>query len=165
MAEPGDRIEITPQGTRGARTMWGSFLPRLFKPLLDMQISRYRKATEPVAPKMFDFPLVLLTTVGARTGREFTHPLGGFEHEDGTWLVVGSKSGASTHPAWFINLAKNPDNVWLEVGNRKLKVQPSLLKGKERAAALARIAAISPRYAEYQNKTDREIPIVCLRAT
>jgi deazaflavin-dependent oxidoreductase (nitroreductase family) len=126
MAEPGDRIEITPRGTRGARTMWGSFLPRLFKPLLDMQIS---------------------------------------EQEDGTWLVVGSKSGASTHPAWFINLAKNPDNVWLEVGNRKLKVLPSLLKGKERAAALARIAAISPRYAEYQNKTDREIPIVCLRAS
>lgn len=165
MAEPNGKLEIPPRGTRGARTIWGSFLPRLFQPLLDRQISRYRKATEPVAPKFLDFPLVLLTTVGARTGREFTHPLGGFEQEDGTWLVVASKSGASTHPAWFINLSKSPDNVWLEVGNRKLKVRPTLLNGKEREAALARVAAISPRYAEYQSKTDREIPIVSLRAS
>src|SRR5438105_14419068 len=97
MAEPGDRIEITPRGTRGARTMWGSFLPRLFKPLLDMQISRYRKATEPVAPKMFDFPLVLLTTVGAPTGREFTHPLGPLAHAHATRPGVPPNTAAYTH--------------------------------------------------------------------
>ena len=161
MSEP---LEIPPSGTRGARTIWASFPQNLFKPFLNMQISRYRRATEPVAPKFLDFPLVLLTTVGARTGREFTHPLGGFEQEDGTWLVVASNSGASTHPGWFFNLCKGPDSVWLEVANRKLKVRPTLLKGKEREAALARVAAISPRYAEYQRKTDREIPIVSLRA-
>jgi len=136
-------------------------LIRLFEP---RQISRYRKEAGPAAPKFLDFPLVLLTTVGARTGRQVTHPLGGFEQEDGSWLVVASKSGASTHPHWFINLAKHPDNVWLEVGNRKLKVRPALLKGAEREAALARIAAIAPRYAEYQRKTDRQIPIVRLTA-
>lgn len=165
MAEPNGKIEISPRGTRGALTLWGSFWMRLFKPLLDRQVSQYRETGGRSAPKFLDFPLVLLTTVGARSGKEFTHPLGGFEQEDGTWLVVASKSGASTHPAWFINLAKNPENVWLEVGNRKLRVRPSLLKGKEREAALARIAAVSPRYGKYQNKTDREIPIVCLKAS
>lgn len=135
-------------------------LIRLFEP---RQISRYRKEAGAAAPKFMDFPLVLLTTVGARTGREVTHPLGGFEQEDGSWLVVASNSGASTYPRWFINLAKHPDNVWLEVGNRKLKVRPALLKGAEREAALTRIAAISPRYAEYQKKTDRQIPIVSLK--
>jgi deazaflavin-dependent oxidoreductase (nitroreductase family) len=130
-----------------------------------MQVSRYRRAAEPVAPKFLDFPLVLLTTVGARTGREFTHPVGGFEQPDSSWLVVASKSGASTHPGWFINLCNSPDNVWLEVGNRRMKVQPSLLKGQEREAALAKIASTSPRYAEYQSKTDREIPIVRLIAS
>ena len=157
------QLEIPPDGTRGARTVWGSSLMRLFKPLLHMQVSRYRRKAGPTPPKMLDFPLVLLTTKGARSGQEHTHPLGGFEQQDGTWLVVASKSGAPTHPRWFINLAKLPDDVWLEVGNRKLKVIPTLLKGQEREQALARVAAISPRYGEYQKKTDREIPIIRLR--
>ncbi|HKW69370.1 MAG TPA: nitroreductase/quinone reductase family protein, partial [Candidatus Dormibacteraeota bacterium] len=114
-------------------------------------------------PSYLDFPLVLLTTKGARSGKLHTHPVGGFEQGDGTWLVVASKSGASTHPSWFINLAKHPDEVWLEVGNRKLKVVPALLEGKDREEALARIAAISPRYGEYQQKTDRKIPIIRLQ--
>ena len=144
--------------------MWGGPLMRLFKPLIDRQISSYRR-TGDSRPKYLDFPLVLLTTKGARTGREITHPVGGFEQQDGTWLVVASKSGAPTHPRWFINLAKHPDDVWLEIGFRKLKVVPTLLKGKEREEGLARIAAISPRYGEYQKKTDREIPIVRLKAS
>ena len=76
--------------------------------------------------------------------------------------MVASKGGAPTHPAWFINLAKSPDKIWLEIGNRKLRVVADSLKGKEREEALARIAAIAPRYAGYQKKTDREIPIIRL---
>lgn len=113
---------------------------------------------------MMGFPIVLLTTAGARTGQERTSVLGGFADGDDAWIVVASKSGSATHPHWFINLAKNPDKVWLEVGNRKLKVTPLLLKGGEREEALARIAAIAPRYGEYPKKTDREIPVVRLRA-
>lgn len=75
---------------------------------------------------------------------------------------MASKGGAPTHPAWFINLANNPDQVWLEVGNRKFKAQVESLRGPEREAALAKIAAISPRYGEYQRKTDREIPVIRL---
>jgi hypothetical protein len=59
-------------------------------------------------------------------------------------------------------LAKNPDEMWLEVGNRKLKAAAELLKGKKREDALARIAATAPRYGEYQKKTDREIPVIRL---
>jgi len=109
-------------------------------------------------------PTVLLTTVGARTGNERTQVIAGFQDGDDAWIVVASKSGASTHPHWFINLAKKPDQVWLEVGNRKLKVQPTLLKGAEREAAFAKVVATSPRYAGYRKKTDREIPIVRLKA-
>lgn len=136
---------------------------RLFRPLAGMEVSRYRKKAGPTPPKRLDFPLVLLTTKGARTDKEFTNPVAGFEQEDGTWLVVASKSGAATHPAWLYNLAKHPDDVWLEIGYRRLKVEPTLLKGKERHDALATIAAISPRYGAYQTKTDREIPIVRLK--
>jgi deazaflavin-dependent oxidoreductase (nitroreductase family) len=137
---------------------------RLFKPLLEMQVSRYRKATSPTPPVMMGFPTVLLTTVGARTGHEHTHVLGGFADGADAWIVVASKGGAATHPHWFINLAKSPDDVWLEVGNRKIKVRPTLLKGHGREVALAKIAAIAPRYGGYQKKTDREIPIIRLEA-
>ena len=137
---------------------------RLFKPLMDGQVARYRKTAGPTPPLMMGFPTVLLTTVGARTGNEHTHVLGGFAESDDAWVVVASKSGASTHPHWFINLAKNPDSVWLEVGNRRVKVLPTLLKGPERDAALAKIAAIAPRYGGYQKKTDRHIPVIRLQA-
>jgi deazaflavin-dependent oxidoreductase (nitroreductase family) len=127
-------------------------------------VSRYRKNAGPTPPVMMGFPTVLLTTVGARTGREHTHVLGGFQDGEDAWLVVASKGGAPTHPHWFLNMAKSPDQVWLEVGNRKLQVRATLLKGKEREDALAKIAAIAPRYGEYQKKTDREIPILRLTA-
>jgi deazaflavin-dependent oxidoreductase (nitroreductase family) len=89
-------------------------------------------------------------------------PLGGFPDGDDTWLVVASKSGSPSHPAWFINLAKHPDQVWLEVGNRKLRVAVESLTGAERERALARVAAVAPRYGQYQQKTDREIPVLRL---
>ncbi len=86
--------------------------------------------------------------------------VGGFPDGQDEWLVVGSKNGARTHPAWFHNMTKNPDDIWLEVGSRKLKVEGQSLTGQARIDALNRIAAIAPRYRKYQKKTDREIPIV-----
>lgn len=61
-----------------------------------------------------------------------------------------------------INIAKNPDKIWIEVGNRKLRVTAESLRGEGRLDALARVAAVAPRYGEYQRKTDREIPVIRL---
>ena len=155
-------IEIPPRGTRGTKMPFEGALMKIAKPFADMQVSRYRRAKDATAPMMMGFPTVLLTTIGARSGSERTHVLGGFADGDEAWLVMASKGGAPTHPAWFINLAKSPDKIWLEVGNRRLKVVAKLLKGKEREDALARIAAVAPRYGAYQKKTDREIPIIRL---
>jgi len=58
------------------------------------------------------------------------------------WLVVGSQGGAAAHPAWFRNMVQHPDDIWLEVGSRKVKVRGDSLTGREREDALARIAAI-----------------------
>ncbi len=103
-----------------------------------------------------------LSTETLHGGSERTHVLGGFPDGEEAWLVMASNGGAPTHPAWFINLAKSPDKIWLEIGNRKLRVVGNLLKGKEREDALARIATVAPRYGGYQKKTDREIPIIRL---
>ena len=108
------------------------------------------------------FPVVLLTTRGAKTGLTRTTPVGGFPDGENSWLVVASRAGAAGHPAWFLNMAMNPDDIWLEVGTERFKVRGESLEGPERTEALARIATISPRYGTYQQKTDREIPIVRL---
>jgi deazaflavin-dependent oxidoreductase (nitroreductase family) len=157
-----EQLEIPPRGTRGRRITDIFF--RLLAPLSSSQISRYRKSASAEPPKMGKVPLVLLTTVGAKTGRERTSVLGGFEEPDGSWVIVGSKGGSATHPAWFINLAKNPDKVWLEVGSRKFHVRPELLKGELYEAAYRRVVEDSPQYAGYRKVTDREIPLVRLKA-
>jgi len=159
------RIEIPLRGTRGSSNPAGSqLLAKLFKPLIDMQVSRMRKNAGPGQPKLMGFPVLLLTTIGARTGQERTHVLGGFPDGDGSWLIVASKGGAATHPAWFINLAKNPDQVWIEVGDRRLKVAVECLQGEARERAYAKVVAAAPSYRDYPKKTDREIAVLRLTA-
>lgn len=161
MTERNDSLAIPPRGTRGAWSPPG-FLMKVAQPLMNMQISNYRKKAGSTAPLMMGFPTVLLTTIGAKTGHERTHVLGGFADGDDAWLIIASKGGTATHPAWFINLAKQPDKVWLEVGNRKLQVRPQELQGAAREAAYAKVVAIAPQYGKYPKNTDREIPVIRL---
>lgn len=108
------------------------------------------------------FPVVLLTTTGAKSGLPHTVVLGGFSDGEDAWLVVASNGGAATNPAWFMNMVKNSDQIWLEVGQRKLRVRGESLEGAARENALRRIAGISARYGKYPQKTDRQIPVVRL---
>jgi deazaflavin-dependent oxidoreductase (nitroreductase family) len=109
--------------------------------------------------------LLLLTTIGARTGEVRRTVLGWFPDGDESWLVVASNAGAATHPAWYFNLARHPDRAWIDLDGRTRRVWPQSLRGAEREAAWQRIVARSPGYGTYQEKTDRQIPIVRLRAT
>jgi deazaflavin-dependent oxidoreductase (nitroreductase family) len=106
-----------------------------------------------------------LNTVGARSGQPRRSTLGYFAESDTAWVIIGSAGGAARHPAWVYNIARHPDQVWVELGNRsgQTKVQPELLKGEERAALWRRIIQAAPNYTAYEIKTDREIPLVRLR--
>jgi deazaflavin-dependent oxidoreductase (nitroreductase family) len=106
--------------------------------------------------------LLSLTTIGAKSGQERRSTVACFPDADGAWLIVGSAGGAATHPAWFYNLAANPDKVWAQVGAQRTKVQPETLAATERDAAWQRIIAQAPSFASYTTKTDRQIPIVRL---
>jgi deazaflavin-dependent oxidoreductase (nitroreductase family) len=156
-------IKATPDGTYGTGGTGPKWLVRLLEPLAKRGIASYRKSggTNRMAT-MMGFPVVLVTTKGAKSGVQRTSSLGGFADGDDSWLVVASNSGSARHPAWFRNMVQHPDEVWLEVGSRKMKVNGESLAGREREEALARIAGISARYGGYQKKTDREIPIVRL---
>jgi len=151
-----DQIEIPPRGTRGRRIT--DFFFRLLKPLSASQISRYRKRATAEPPKMGKVPLVLLTTVGARTGRERTSVLGGFEEPDGSWLVVGSKGGSDSNPDWVHNLRANP-RAHVDLGTDAFEVTARELPLPERDAAYPKIVARRAAFGEYEAKTSRVIPL------
>jgi len=134
----------------------------LFKLFTRRTVASYRKSGADRINKRMGFPVVLLTTRGAKSGNERTVPIGGFPGGTDRWLVVASLNGAARHPAWYLNMAMHPDDLWLEVDKERFRVRPELLEGPEREEALARIASASARYGTYQQKTDREIPIVRL---
>jgi deazaflavin-dependent oxidoreductase (nitroreductase family) len=156
--EQTSRIHVPPKGTRGARVM--DFVFKLMRPFAGREVARYQKAKGP-EPRMFmGFPVLVLTTVGAKSGKERSTVLGGFPDGDDAWLIVASKGGSPTHPGWFHNIAANPDKVWVQVGNRKFKAHCESLTGKEREDAYARVAGVASVYGGYPKKTDREIPVL-----
>jgi deazaflavin-dependent oxidoreductase (nitroreductase family) len=123
----------------------------------------FRRRGEQRVSKSAGFPVVLLIDARSEDGAHTrTAPVGGFPDGENSWLVAATLGGAARRPAWFLNMAKHPDDIWLEVGTERFKVRGDSLEGPERAEALARIAAIASRYGKYQEKTDREIPIVRL---
>jgi len=164
MNEKTATIRIPPKGSKGSTMPGGKILMRLAKPLIDRQTAKYKNVKTAEQAKFMGFPAVVLTTVGAKTGKEHSHVLGGFPDGKDAWLVIASAGGAPSHPAWFFNLAKNPDQVWLHVGNRKLKVNVESLQGEEREKAYDRVSAVAKNYAAYPKKTDREIPVLRLTA-
>src|ERR1700681_2939815 len=156
-------IKTTPNGTYGTKMPGGKIWQKLFEPMAKRGIAAYRRTggTNRMS-KMMGFPVVLLTTKGARSGQERTVSIAGFPEGDDAWLVLASAGGAYRHPAWFNNMVKHPDDLWLEVGSRKMKVTGESLTGTEREEALRRIAGVAAQYGKYPTKTDREIPIVRL---
>jgi deazaflavin-dependent oxidoreductase (nitroreductase family) len=105
---------------------------------------------------------LVLTTVGRKSGVERQSPLSWFPGADGSRLIVASAGGAPANPAWYHNLAAHPDQVRIEVGGQTVDVTADQLQGGERAEAWRQIVAAAPRFAEYESKTDREIPVIRL---
>jgi deazaflavin-dependent oxidoreductase (nitroreductase family) len=105
-------------------------------------------------------PVLLLTTVGRKTGRPQTAPLLYLQADD-TYVVVASKGGMSHHPLWFKNLQANP-GVEIEVGSRKMHATARRATSEEKAALWPRLVAMYSSYADYQARTTRDIPVVIL---
>ena len=151
-------FEKTPSGTRGQR-MPGVGSP-VVKWLNKQMIKRQRRKSSGGAVPGQN--MLVLTTTGAKTGQPRETLLGSFPDGDNAWLIVASFGGNAKNPAWYHNLAAHPDQVQIEVGGRKVKVTPVQLSGAERDAAWQRITKAQPRYAGYETKTDREIPVIRL---
>jgi deazaflavin-dependent oxidoreductase (nitroreductase family) len=144
----------TPAGTRGARQPSGPF----FRWMNRVMARRVRRKDG----KIMGFSALVLTTIGAKSGAERTNPVGWFPGGDGTWLIVASAAGAARNPAWYHNIAAHPDEVQIEVDGRKIRVSAEQLRGAERDQAWQQITAAAPRFAGYERKTDRELPVIRL---
>ena len=105
-------------------------------------------------------PVVLLTTIGARTGKLRKTPLMRVEH-GGQYAVVASLGGAPTNPVWYYNVVKHP-RVELQDGTATGDYEAREVFGEEKATWWDRAVEVWPDYAEYQAKTDREIPVFVL---
>jgi deazaflavin-dependent oxidoreductase (nitroreductase family) len=104
------------------------------------------------------FPILLLTTTGARTGRSATVPLGFAVDDNGRVFVMASKAGAPKHPAWFHNLKANP-SVTVELGDGSFQAQAVVTEGEERDRLYG---MISDGASEYEENTDRVFPVIVL---
>ncbi|WP_346053673.1 MULTISPECIES: nitroreductase family deazaflavin-dependent oxidoreductase [Amycolatopsis] len=111
--------------------------------------------------RMMGMDMLVLHTVGRRSGQARETPVTWFADGDG-WLLVAS-GGGDRHPDWYANLMANPDRAAIELhGQDRVPVTPRRLEGAEREQAWQRIVAAQPRYAKYQAKRERKYPVVRL---
>ncbi|MEW2603160.1 nitroreductase family deazaflavin-dependent oxidoreductase [Streptomyces sp. NPDC047916] len=109
---------------------------------------------------MRGMPVILLTTRGAKSGKLRKTPLMRVEH-DGQYAVVASLGGAPKHPVWYYNVLADPE-VELRDGTVRQDMTTREVTGEEKALWWGRAVEAFPDYAEYQSKTDREIPVFVL---
>jgi deazaflavin-dependent oxidoreductase (nitroreductase family) len=105
-------------------------------------------------------PVIVLTTRGNKTGKLRKTPLMRVEH-DGTYAAVASLGGAPKHPVWYHNVVADP-HVELQDGGTRQDMTAREVTGEEKAQWWERAVAAYPAYADYQTKTDREIPVFVL---
>jgi deazaflavin-dependent oxidoreductase (nitroreductase family) len=120
----------------------------------------YRRSDGRVWGTMFGGPVLLLNTTGRKSGHLRTNPL--LYIKDGEdFVLIASNGGASSHPAWYLNLRANPVAT-VEVGERKVRVRAEEVDGEEKARLWQKMVAMYSSYDDYQEKTDREIPLLVL---
>lgn len=105
-------------------------------------------------------PALVLTTTGRKSGQERKFALI-YQEVDGAYVIVASKGGAPKHPGWYLNLQANPE-VTVQVKADRFTAKARTADAEERAKLWPVMAKVWPAYDEYQQKTDREIPVVVL---
>src|SRR5690242_10937686 len=139
----------------------GEYVPSPEKWVRD-QVELYESSggTQGVTLRGTDLPVVVLTSVGATSGKVRKNPVMRVEH-DGRYAVVASKGGAPEHPSWYHNLKANP-LVELQDGPVRRDMTAHEAEGQEREEWWRRAVEAFPPYAEYEKKTDRLIPVFVL---
>jgi deazaflavin-dependent oxidoreductase (nitroreductase family) len=137
-------------------TLNGEYDPSPEKWVRD-QVETYESSGGTEGTTLKGVPVVVVTSVGAKSGNLRKNPVMRVEH-DGAYALVASKGGAPSHPTWYHNLMAHPV-VELQDGPDRRDYEVRVVEGEERAAWWERAVEVWPAYAEYQTKTGREIPV------
>ena len=124
------------------------------------QVEQYERSGGTEGTTMRGMPVIVLTTRGAKSGKLRKSPLMRVEH-DGKYAVVASLGGAPKHPVWYFNVVADP-RVELQDGPVRQDMTAREISGEEKAVWWQRAVEAYPDYADYQRKTDREIPVFVL---
>lgn len=123
-------------------------------------IAEFRKNHGKLSGYFGGTPLLLLHTVGRKTGNVRVNPVV-YLRDGERYLVFASKGGADTNPDWYYNLKAHP-NIQVEVGDETVEVSAEEVTGSDREMLFARQSKVNPAFAEYQQKTKRIIPVMAL---
>jgi deazaflavin-dependent oxidoreductase (nitroreductase family) len=148
--------EATPQ------TDYVKFVPkeRMMKRIGKFHVKLYRSTFGLVGGRIDGLDIMLLTTIGKKSGEKRVVPLPYFR--DGKrFVLIASFGGNDKNPAWFTNLSANSE-VRVQVGFRRMKGKATVAEGDERERIWGQISRAFPRYLEYQKKTSRQIPVVVI---
>jgi deazaflavin-dependent oxidoreductase (nitroreductase family) len=128
------------------------------------QVEEYERSGGQRANTLRDtgLPIIIVTTRGSRSGKLRKFGLMRVEH-DGEYALVASKGGAPEHPLWYHNLKADPSALMVQDGLQAFDFEAREVSGDERALWWDRAVAAYPPYAEYQTKTDRQIPVFVAR--
>jgi deazaflavin-dependent oxidoreductase (nitroreductase family) len=131
---------------------------RLF---MALHVFLYRASGGRFGGNMNGFKVLILNTLGRKSGVVHSNPVGYFER-DGAYLVVASNGGATRHPAWYHNIKANP-TFDIQVMDKVFAVQAEISSGEKRAALWKSVVAEAPAFGRYEKSTAREIPLILLR--
>ena len=120
----------------------------------------YRATGGKLFGRMGKSPILLLNTTGRKSGKRRTSPLL-YVMDGEDFVIIASKGGASTHPAWYLNLKADPD-ASVEVGDREVRVRAEEADPEEKVRLWQKMVEMYPTYDDYQRKTKREIPLLIL---
>ena len=135
-------------------------LRKFFRFIYDISVSLYRLTDGKFGGRVQGLQVLLLKTIGRKTGEERTTPLGYFMDE-GNYIITASNAGRDRHPAWFHNLRANP-RVRIEIKERQIEAEAEVAPSEKRRLLWFQLISLSPAYANYAKKTNREIPLVIL---
>jgi deazaflavin-dependent oxidoreductase (nitroreductase family) len=120
----------------------------------------YRATGGKLFGRMGKSPILLLNTVGRKSGKKRTSPLL-YVMDGEDFVIIASKGGAPTHPAWYLNLKGNPEAT-VEIGDQEVRVRAREADSEEKARLWQKMVEMYPTYDDYQKKTEREIPLLVL---
>jgi deazaflavin-dependent oxidoreductase (nitroreductase family) len=121
----------------------------------------YRLSSGRVWNSMANLPLIFITTIGRKSGRRVTFPIGTFVDGE-RFIIIASNGGQDRHPAWFYNMQAQPQ-VEVEYGGQRFQARATITAEPERTALWDRVVERAPAYNNYLKATRRVIPVIILQ--